>query len=849
MSLYSKKQFYVIRVSLFFATFILVLVGILYFRYLRENRISISATDKNVENVLFNTKYLTYKQQLDNITRKFTFEFIAGDGVSLYGVVARVQWTSPVKNIKFFTTQHEYRTKYLPHDLWVYPKVSTSKKWVVTTIDSFPYDLLMQVPPKRNLKLIFTYDLLTKPVKLTASEFSPIVIRFKVAFRKGDKFYYTDKEVRIYYKDLVKNSVANSKVKVKEYTATLADKGVIDLTSRKFFNKSELSIGCPLFFQCVFRQSVEAIKLINTGKVVFKDEALFYKNIDLPTPVTIWVYETKGGEIAYHKVVFSKEALEKPVDQCEIFEGPVNSNTMNFILYARLRIPVTYIKFEAQQVKNDVPRSVEIRKLSVGNKTNFLLDNIYLPKQKYDRFVIYFLDNQGRVIDSCVHNVGSKNLSRHSSVFSKFKLLLGRLWGGWSVKAATSEDTVEEQNVFDPIVTPLDLFLLHVPVGQEYNASLQVTDPDGDFLTYFVVDAPIWARITAKSDYEGRLIINVSGKPDKPGKYNFKIGITDGTHTIYHSWMVLVDKNKYSLCLIQPEEANFGKWINHGSLVGLKWNPLNKCKDIKASVYLTTTNLYTSSKGAKYLGDIVIDLGQYTINTKSLASSKYYAWLVYKRDKQVIGFAQIGEFYLGNLNSVDSNPNPFVNILLISPADKKQEFALNTVHFVLRLFASKGANLETKGVKVYLDNKDITDLAIFSKPKAPIITLLINLEHLTRGGHKLEIWAKDTKGRISKFVYKFAILSNSEKVAAPITILKDEVVIAGIVIPREQVKIVIIGLAFFVLALTLPFFTYLIEKKSLVDTQIKVSNTDLATFEQDERFGTTLKPGDEIVLD
>lgn len=403
-----------------------------------------------------------------------------------------------------------------------------------------------------------------------------------------------------------------------------------------------------------------------------------------------------------------------------------------------------------------------------------------------------------------------------------------------------------------------------------YNYVLTATDPNGDPLSYTKVTAPSWANISVITNSGGTLSLQITGVPQTGGSNLFSFSINDGAgHYITQTWIINVDYANNDIPKITLKQPTKALNLYQGTPLTLSWDVQDRNQVVKFDLY------YTRSLGGSRTAlqnNIDYRTRSMLVSTRNLSPGDYYFVLTATDSFNPAATGEAVTYLIRILpppvattppittvaptptqtaqptatpttnNTVsptatltptvtptvtetatpsptgdEPTPSPeIVNITLTNPKEG-EEISADKFKVVGRITASKDAKIQTKNVKVFINDLDVTAQVDFSADDTESISMVYTPRTLLDiGAQTVTVKVEDTKG-----------VKGEKRVGFKITSLtinnpdEDVTNLFGFTIPSAIRNVALIGIVILVIALLLPIFMYMTWRRSRGSTLTK----------------------------
>jgi hypothetical protein len=394
-----------------------------------------------------------------------------------------------------------------------------------------------------------------------------------------------------------------------------------------------------------------------------------------------------------------------------------------------------------------------------------------------------------------------------------------------------------------------------------YNYVLTATDPDGDPLSYTKVTAPAWANISVITNSGGTLSLQITGVPQTGGSNLFSFSVNDGAgHYITQTWIINVDYANNDIPKITLKQPTKALNLYQGTPLTLSWDVQDRNQVVRFDLYHTRT---LGGSRTALQTNIDYRTRSMLVSTRNLSPGDYYFVLTATDSFSPPATGEAVTYLVRILpapvtttppvttvaptptqttqptttittttsptatdtptvtptvtetttpTSTGEEPTPtpeIVNITLTNPKEG-EEISADKFKIVGRITASKDAKIQTKNVKVFVNDLDVTAQVDFSADDTESVSMVYTPRTLLDiGSQTVTVRVEDTKGvkgekRIGFKITSLTITNPDEDVTN----------IFGFTIPSAIRNVAFIGIAILVIALLLPIFMYMTWRRS-----------------------------------
>ena len=362
-----------------------------------------------------------------------------------------------------------------------------------------------------------------------------------------------------------------------------------------------------------------------------------------------------------------------------------------------------------------------------------------------------------------------------------------------------------------------------IKVNDSYEYTLKVEDIDNDTINYsfsFTPNSTWLKRAIVDNGSNGKLTLKLTGKPDKPGSYLANIFVHDGyqNHLKAQSWVISVNQDKNDIPKITITNPKNQVDIKSGEKVTISWKVEDLNVITKQEVFLTN-DIKNEDKWIK-LETLTNKYGNYILDTSALESGKYYV-IITATDNYSPAATGKGISPVISIENNDNNgPDDGViisdpQVINISPSNEASIKNLRP-NITATLIAGTKASIKSDSIKLYLDEKDITETVKINKISDFETTIIYTpTQDLTLGSHKVKVEFTDSNDDKAEKEWTFTVVQEDTN--------SDKINILGFEIDRKIFYIIIGGIALLLLALIIPWLLYLAWRGSNKDDDYDIN--------------------------
>ncbi len=341
--------------------------------------------------------------------------------------------------------------------------------------------------------------------------------------------------------------------------------------------------------------------------------------------------------------------------------------------------------------------------------------------------------------------------------------------------------------------TPPNTLIL---IGQAFGYDVEATDPDGDVLTYQLVNPPNFLQINPQTgQISSKVNLTISGS------YSVVVKVSDGKGgEVMQEFNLVVEERPTSVVkkieIVAPAEKD----ILHGQDNLVKYS-LENIISIKQITLFYSTDAATWTE----IGKLSSEADEYIWDVTSLEGGDYYLKIeVVTEDNKK--YEAISKQF--SIKSEEDSVESAASIINLNPGEDVQIKELTEIRATL--VSSEGAEIDVESLEVKLNEESITNLCTLQNDQVICDLTTITVEE---GRHKVSIAFEDTAGKQTQKEWYFEVVIQGEEDSQPVEAKEtlSTIALAGLIC------------SIILLLLLIPWILYLIWKRRNIRAEKSVA--------------------------